>query len=394
MHGDNMLRNKTTFILGAGASWHFGYPTGAELIQQMLDVGQHNEFIPQGGSHRSPKKSKLYKEFIQKLKSPGTINIDYFLSQNPAFEKFGKILISTILKSYENIEAFDIGAEIPVKLANEENRVYRRGTEPDIESDESFFKRIEENLPKKEVRGNWYNYLLHMILHDCKNDQDIEKSINNLNVITFNYDLSLEYYALEQLRKTEICKSHDKIFEQLLEKICHVYGRLYKINKDNSFVQFNTYGTDRNYLSGLYTNPEDLIDRDNNILINAYAESNAKYNQANNNTHEDSILVIGGEKTSDRQESDDIKCARNDMFNSENIYILGYGFDDNNNDILELEKLENYSSSIKRIFITNYNNRENINAKIKYLTGSAYHEDEVIISDKNVLNAFEYDFEY
>jgi hypothetical protein len=31
-----MFRNKTVFILGAGASWHYGYPTGEQLVRQVI----------------------------------------------------------------------------------------------------------------------------------------------------------------------------------------------------------------------------------------------------------------------------------------------------------------------------------------------------------------------
>ena len=31
-----MFTNKTVFILGAGASWHYGYPTGEELVKQVI----------------------------------------------------------------------------------------------------------------------------------------------------------------------------------------------------------------------------------------------------------------------------------------------------------------------------------------------------------------------
>jgi hypothetical protein len=31
-----MFRKDTVFILGAGASWHYGYPTGEELIKEVI----------------------------------------------------------------------------------------------------------------------------------------------------------------------------------------------------------------------------------------------------------------------------------------------------------------------------------------------------------------------
>jgi len=31
-----MFNRKTVFILGAGASWHYGYPTGEELVRKVI----------------------------------------------------------------------------------------------------------------------------------------------------------------------------------------------------------------------------------------------------------------------------------------------------------------------------------------------------------------------
>ena len=31
-----MFNAKTTFILGAGASWHYGYSTGEELVKKVI----------------------------------------------------------------------------------------------------------------------------------------------------------------------------------------------------------------------------------------------------------------------------------------------------------------------------------------------------------------------
>jgi hypothetical protein len=30
-------KNPTVFILGAGASWHYGYPTGEKLVQKVIE---------------------------------------------------------------------------------------------------------------------------------------------------------------------------------------------------------------------------------------------------------------------------------------------------------------------------------------------------------------------
>jgi hypothetical protein len=35
-----MFKNSTVFVLGAGASWHYGYPTGEGLVDQVVSFAQ------------------------------------------------------------------------------------------------------------------------------------------------------------------------------------------------------------------------------------------------------------------------------------------------------------------------------------------------------------------
>ena len=35
-----MFKSPTVFILGAGASWHYGYPTGEELVKRIIEKAQ------------------------------------------------------------------------------------------------------------------------------------------------------------------------------------------------------------------------------------------------------------------------------------------------------------------------------------------------------------------
>src|ERR1700730_14065344 len=34
---DTMFKEPTVFILGAGASWHYGYPTGEALVKKVIE---------------------------------------------------------------------------------------------------------------------------------------------------------------------------------------------------------------------------------------------------------------------------------------------------------------------------------------------------------------------
>jgi hypothetical protein len=40
-----MIKNKTVFVLGAGASKPYGYPTGEELFKEVLRLEKHLGFL-------------------------------------------------------------------------------------------------------------------------------------------------------------------------------------------------------------------------------------------------------------------------------------------------------------------------------------------------------------
>jgi hypothetical protein len=35
-----MIENSTVFVLGAGASWHYGYPTGGDLVREVISMAR------------------------------------------------------------------------------------------------------------------------------------------------------------------------------------------------------------------------------------------------------------------------------------------------------------------------------------------------------------------
>jgi hypothetical protein len=125
-------RNHTVFILGAGASWHYGYPTGADLVRKVMDKAKIiHSFCDQ--VVRSPADSAVVQfpsyllsdstdpsglgldaikalwhqgreeaqTFISRLTSVDPLVIDYFLGINPPLQKIGKLLITWVLLECE-----------------------------------------------------------------------------------------------------------------------------------------------------------------------------------------------------------------------------------------------------------------------------------------------------
>ncbi|MCH9070953.1 hypothetical protein, partial [Legionella pneumophila] len=145
-------------------------PKGANCNLNKIKLSQISEF-------------KRLKEALQQF-SP--VSIDNFIRDNPSFAPAGKIMIVyTLLK-----------LEKPEKLELNDG-------------------------------DHWYPYLLNDILEGCsEKPSNINKS--NLEIITFNYDVSLDYYLNSRLSEIERLKERypERLYLKNF-KIQHVYGSLF-----------------------------------------------------------------------------------------------------------------------------------------------------------------------
>src|SRR5260370_30374240 len=123
--------NRTVFILGAGASWHYGYPTGEELVKRVIQkahvareyftttlkspaggIVHRPNFIkrnspdplPNGTTGMADEWDRAIKEctdLIGRLTAVDPLVIDYFLGQNPHLEDIGKLCVAWVLLECE-----------------------------------------------------------------------------------------------------------------------------------------------------------------------------------------------------------------------------------------------------------------------------------------------------
>lgn len=183
-----MIKLKTILVLGAGASMPYGFPSGQGLIDKICDSG--NDFIDTLGiAGFTP---NVVTEFRAELKGADTDSIDVFLERRPEFQEVGKAaIVVTLLPCERELELID-------KWRSE---------------------RLREE--KSKLGGHWYKHL-SSTLHTSFEDFDK----NQLSIITFNYDRSLEHYLYTTLQK-----SYGKTEQECTEKlraieIIHVYGQI------------------------------------------------------------------------------------------------------------------------------------------------------------------------
>ena len=178
-----MIEKPTVLILGAGASMPYGFPSGEELMLEILE-----EIRPNSGKELFRVllgfgfKPNDIDDFYTGLKHSRKFSVDEFLERRPEFMKIGKIAITLTLSTYEK-------------------------------KDELFEQKSDKD---------WYRYLW-VKLSDTT-FEDFDK--NQLSIITFNYDRSIEHFLFSTMRA--LYKKSRQDCEKKLKKIpiIHVHGRL------------------------------------------------------------------------------------------------------------------------------------------------------------------------
>jgi hypothetical protein len=175
-----MITRPTVFILGAGASYGFGYPLGKNLVDIII-----KEFDPDNSENAI----ELFKglgfseediiSFRNKLRLSATTSIDSFLEPRGEDDRYlGKLAIANALIPFE----------------------------------------ITDTL----FNGNsWYKTLVEKLKISFN---DFEK--NKISFITFNYDRSLEHFLMTALQN-HFNKTEVEVAEKLKKiPIVHLYGKL------------------------------------------------------------------------------------------------------------------------------------------------------------------------
>ena len=177
-----MIKTETLFILGAGASHPFGYPTGKKL-RELICSNKQRPSIIQALKPVHEREDNWYEEivndFVKKFLRSSVYSIDLFLEYRTEFMDVGKISIGAYLIS------------------------------------------CEDDKKLREIPDNWYMYLFDRLKSSF---EDFDK--NNISFITFNYDRSLEQFFFEALKNR-----FNRIDQECAAKlkkipIVHLYGQL------------------------------------------------------------------------------------------------------------------------------------------------------------------------
>lgn len=346
-----MFTEETVIVLGAGASCHYGYPTGEELIDNIVQTIKTGHFIDQVQQKMAFSKMPECKSLQQTLEFYDPLSIDAFLSQS--------IHNKTLVDEGMFFIAYEIlRKEFPDKL----NRAERVNTPTG--------KRIKEC-------NNWYRFLTNALVVGSTPDELVTSDLK-LNIVTFNYDVSIEYFLYSRFNDTPFFtkKQSNAFLEKLSKNIVHIYGQLEKYQ-----WQGKTDGRNNTSYGHVY-------DNDAYKLAEQYHHN---------------IRVMG----KDRANADVIAAAnwaKEKLENAVNIYFLGFGFNEDNVQLLDLH---NTTRGARKIYCTNYGDSQKINnqiykifdQKVVCTTGNGERsygtrgQASIHISTKGVYDALAYDFD-
>jgi hypothetical protein len=396
-----MFRSDTVIVLGAGASWHYGYPTGEELVKDVAAVskgfaaycertvrsGNVTSFVPDyvrehAANSASPKAifdawrtvQEKFAKLSSLLNTVQPVVIDYFLSWNESLQDVGKLVIAAVILGCEG--------RWPEYSANQ-NR--RKVIQADPVPHETDAMRIDIT----KFRDNWHRFIVHKLVYGIERSCQLLE--NRVSFVTFNYDASLEYQLWRSLTSIELLKSQD--VEKFLssDRFFHVYGSV----RGDPIVYAPVLDIKEAKMVDNISSADDLTVL--KILDRSYAASKGI------NTIE-SVDKTNNEKG--------LKEATTRLQTAKLVYILGYGFDELNNKRCGLDPYVSagYVGSrqiAKTVLATNYGDVTAVNKRLSrlvYGNGSAINDgrfESILPNDqphvqksvKNVYDALSSDFE-
>ena len=194
-----MINKETVLILGAGASIPFNFPSGRQLKNRIITqciAAPNAQFHDIWVDLNLGITNENIKAFGEALRDCGRQSVDRFLEQREVFLNVGKAAIAFEL----------IKCEIKASLFN------------------------------TEEKEHWYEYLFNKL------ETNLDDFANNkLNVITFNYDRSLEFYLTTALANSHGIELDDAHTTLQTMAIIHVHGKLGNLHFGEPYGQARMY---------------------------------------------------------------------------------------------------------------------------------------------------------
>lgn len=302
-----MFVRPTVIILGAGASAEFGLPTGAGLLNRLLEMRpyDHGRELQKSGNLKDYDIASAIMQAYNQFPIPGLDDQELIEKANSTFES------SIDLFSYNNnsvLETAKFYTSWMIQSAMIES-IKKVGR---FEISYITYKYRKDWLRHKlNDRRNWIADFVRKYTEDADNGSDINS--DNVIIVSFNYDKIFKKSVLNFLESSE---RFSEAAEDIMPKIEHVYGGL-------------------EFLEEIH--PRYIADQ------------------------RDRIAFIKEITDSDEH----IKRIRNRIADAEDIYCCGFSFDKRNVELIGLNETN------ARIYSNNYDGNLELSARLRKLGVSA-----------------------
>ncbi|HPG39915.1 MAG TPA: hypothetical protein PLP19_11385 [bacterium] len=285
------VKDKVVLVLGAGASYNYGFPTAKELREE-INRFDFDKLLKDQNYY--PQSIKLISEGLNLIRNnfyeSNIFSIDAWLAieENIIAREAGKYVITALLTKCEERSI--------VEYVNP----FNRDRIPIFKDRDSY------------TVNDWYSILFNNIVKTAKKLEDFAEDAKNLSIITFNYDQSLEAYFQKSIKKAYYGKNDKDYVKQLNNiRILHVYGKIRPYQSDISFWGYNS-------------DPNNIYERSKDIKI---------------------IPEV-------REESEELKEIKSIIKEADKIFFIGFSYDEENlkklgiPDTFQIKEKKVYGTSI------------------------------------------------
>ncbi len=371
---------KILFVIGAGASLPYGYPLGDNLIDEVLRQSE--------AKTRDRENGRIFSKLSNLISLFDPLSIDIFLKNHcdEELQDMLKQMIAWTILEKEDSERFKKGRQVIIAEAG---------------------KKIVGN-------ANWYRHLAHAMFEDLEDLINPEIPLP-FKIITFNYDVSLDYYLLTRVLEAPLLTEDDKqhILEKLGENIIHVYGAVRDVPWENA--ELTCYETSNDYL--ISPRGSDTLDHEFETERTPFIYGIHKYKSHFQGVQEgikisasdhfkkfvdtsaQNLGVVGEDRDTQAIQK---KLAPYHEFaaqEAKKIMFLGFGFDRTNMELIFPENVRSLYTifgslhatnkcNTKTIQYTNYGNKKKINDYVRQF----FPDCNIECSTKDVYGAFVDDF--